>query len=182
MVQSKDNGEIYYYIQRSFRKDGKNTTETVKKLGKHSELLKTHEDPRAYAEEEKNRLEEEYRNKTMVVQVGLDFAKKIPNYDETISKSIHLQLGYFFIQYILGKLSLRQYCRKLTESKKIEFQAYDAHRFMIYDRILEPCSKWTMITHLKNYYEQPDLQYQHILRYMDILGEDYEGYIEYLFK
>ena len=179
---NKNDHETYYYIQRSFRKNGKSTTETVKILGKHSELLKTHKDPMAYAEEEKNRLEEEYKNKTMILQVSLDFAKNIPNYDETISKSIHLQLGYFFIQYILGKLSLRQYCKKLTEDKKVEFQAYTAQRFMIYERLLDPCSKLAMITHLGNYYEQPDLQYQHVLRYMDILGEDYEGYIEYLYK
>lgn len=36
--------------------------------------------------------------------------------------------------------------------------------------------------YLGSYYEQPDFDYQHILRFMDILAEDYDGYLSWLYK
>lgn len=46
-----------YYIQQGFRNGKKMTTKNVKRLGKHSELLKITDDPFQYAKEEIKKLD-----------------------------------------------------------------------------------------------------------------------------
>ncbi len=52
---------------------------------------------------------------------------------------------------------------------------------MTYSRILEPDSKLGTYDHLHKYYEQPNFEYVHILRTMDILEQNYDEYISHLF-
>ena len=65
---------------------------------------------------------------------------------------------------------------------KIEFDPDLVNRFMTYSRILNPDSKLGAHQHLDHYYEQPDFNYVHILRTMDIMKEHYEEYIAHLYE
>lgn len=55
------------------------------------------------------------------------------------------------------------------------------NRFLIYARIQEPDSKLGTFDHLNRYFEQPQFEYIHILRTMDIMEEHNEQYIAHLF-
>ena len=55
-------------------------------------------------------------------------------------------------------------------------------RFLTYARILDPASKFATWGRLSSYYEQPSFDYQHILRFMDLLADNYDGYLAWLYK
>ena len=180
ITQSKS--DKYYYAQMSVRKGKKVSSETVKVIGRHSELLKITDDPEAYARAEVKKLDEEYRNARAPLNYSVDFSKKIEETDSTVSKSTARNVGYFFLQYILSELELRNYFSQLTANSKIQYDSYKAFRFLTYDRILSPGSKLSTWNHLENYYENPEIGYHDFLRFMDILSNDFDGFISYLFE
>ena len=51
------------FIQKGYRNGKKSTTRNIRKIGKHSELLKITEDPLAYAKEEVRKANEEEKKK-----------------------------------------------------------------------------------------------------------------------
>ena len=65
---------------------------------------------------------------------------------------------------------------------KIEFDPNLVNRFMTYSRILNPDSKLASHQNLSHYYEQPDFDYVHILRTMDIMKGHYDEYISHLYE
>jgi len=180
ITQSKS--DKYYYAQMSVREGKKVRSETIEKIGKHSDLLKITDDPEAYANERVSQLDEEYRNARAPLNYSVDFSKKIDASDTVVSKSTIRNTGYFFLQHILRGLELRSYFSRLTADKKNQYDPYTIFRFLTYDRILSPRSKLNTWKHLDNYYETPEFGYQDILRFMDILASDFDGFISHLFE
>ena len=180
ITQSKS--DKYYYAQMSVREGKKVRSETIEKIGKHSELLKITDDPEKYAIERVRLLDEEYRNARAPLVYNVDFSKKIDPSDAVASMSTIRNTGYFFLQYILHGLELRGFFRQLSEGTKIQYDPYNIFRFLTYDRILFPRSKLVTWKHLDNYYEKPDFGYQDILRFMDLLASDFDGFISHLFE
>lgn len=66
--------------------------------------------------------------------------------------------------------------------RKITYDPDEVMRFLTYARILEPDSKLGTYDHLDRYYEEPSFGYEHILRTMDILAENYDGYLKSLYQ
>ena len=179
---TKSKSDKYYYAQMSVRDKKGVHSETIKNIGKHSELLKITDDPEAYARAEVKRLDEEYKNARAPLSYNVDFSQKIEDSDSNVSKSTIRNTGYFFLQYILNKLELRKYFSELTADSKIQYDSYKVFRFLTYDRILYPGSNLNTWNHLANYYECPEIGYHDILRFMDILSGDFDGFISYLFE
>ena len=179
---TESKSDKYYYAQMSVRDGKKVRSETIRKIGKHSELLKITPDPEAYANAIVKQLDEEYKNARAPLAYNVDFSKKIDDSDSAVSLSTVRNIGYFFIQHILSELRLRKYFSGLTANSKIQYDAYKVFRFLTYDRILHPRSKLKTWKHLGNYYENPEIGYQDILRFMDILANDFDGFISYLFE
>lgn len=74
-------------------------------------------------------------------------------------------------------LKLKEFFRQKTGSRKITFDCFTVSRFFTYARIFDPGSKHAAWNRLDSYYEQPHFDYQHILRFMDILEENYDDYL-----
>ena len=179
---TKSKSDKYYYAQMSVRKGKTVSSETIERIGKHSELLKITDDPEGYANARVEQLDQQYRNARAPLNFSVDFSKKIEDSDTTVSKSTVRNTGYFFLQDIMSKLVLRKYFSQLTANSKIQYDPYTVFRFLTYDRILFPRSKLQTWEHLDNYYENPDFGYHDILRFMDILANDFDGFISYLFE
>ena len=172
-----------YFIQLGVRNGKKTTTKNVARIGKHSELLKITDDPLAYAKEQVKKYNEEYKKQNKVsLDIKVDFAEKIKAADTITSKSTQLNIGYFFLQQIYHELDIHSFFKKATSDMKIEFDPNLVNRFMTYSRILNPDSKLGSYQNLSHYYEQPDFDYVHILRTMDIMKEHYEEYISHLYE
>ena len=179
----KNSKDPIYYIQVGIRNGKKTTTKNVARIGKHSELLKITDDPLAYAKE-KVRLfnEEAEKNKTLPLELRINFAEKIKATDAVASSSTRLNIGYFVLQQLYHELGLGSFFHEIAADSKITFDPNLVNRFLTFSRILDPDSKLGTHQHLGNYYEQPEFEYVHILRTMDLLQEHYDEYISHLFE
>ena len=171
-----------YYGQQGFRNGKKVTSKNIINFGKHSELLKITDNPEAYVREEIRKWNEEYRSGRVEYTLSADFNQRVPHTDNPASSSTWLNIGYFFLQNLMGGLRLRDFFRQKTENRKITFDCYTISRFFTYARILDPLSKYATWHKLDTYYEQPAFDYQHILRFMDLLEENYDDYLAWLFR
>ena len=171
-----------YYGQQGFRNGKKVTSKNIIKFGKHSELLKITDDPEAYVREEIRKWNEEYRSGQVEYTLSADFNQRVPHTNDPASSSTWLNIGYFFLQELMKGLRLRDFFHQKTKDRKITFDCYTISRFLTYARILDPLSKHATWHKLDTYYEQPDFDYQHILRFMDLLEENHDDYLAWLFR
>ena len=171
-----------YYGQQGFRNGKKVTSKNVKNFGKHSELLKVTDDPEAYVREEIRKWNEDYRSGKVSFTLSADFNERVPHTQEAASSSTWMNIGYFFLQDLMKGLKLKDFFREKTLGRKVTFDCYTVHRFLTYARILDPLSKLATWHRLDTYYEKPGFGYQHILRFMDLLEENYDGYLAWLYK
>ena len=172
-----------YFIQMGIRNGKKTTTKNIARIGKHSELLKITNDPLTYAKEQVKKYNEEYQKQNRVsLEIKVDFAEKIKAAGDSGSKSTLLNIGYFFLQQFYHELDIYSFFTKVTADMKNEFDPDLINRFLTYSRIMQPDSKFGTCQNLGRYYEQPDFDYVHILRTMDIMQEHYEEYISHLYN
>lgn len=171
-----------YYGQQGFRNGKKVTSKNVKNFGKHSELLKITDDPEAYVREEIRKWNEEYRVGRVSYDITADFNEKVPHSNDPASHSTWMNIGYFFLQDIMKYLRLKDFFSQVCSDRKITFDCYTVSRFLTYARILDPASKHATWDELSTYYERPDFDYQHILRFMDLLDDHYDDYLAWLFQ
>ena len=171
-----------YYGQQGFRNGKKVTSKNIIKFGKHSELLKITDAPEAYVREEIRKWNEEYRSGKVEYTLSADFNQRVPHTNDPASSSTWLNIGYFFLQELMKGLRLRDFFHQKTKDRKITFDCYTISRFLTYARILDPLSKHATWHKLDTYYEQPDFDYQHILRFMDLLEENHDDYLAWLFR
>lgn len=172
-----------YFVQVGIRNGKKTTTKNIARIGKHSELLKITDDPLAYAKAEVARYNEEAKkNVEMDLEVRFNFAEKIKNAGNHISESTLKDVGYMYLQRLYYDLDIHQFFNKCKKDRKFTFDPDLVNRFMTYSRILDPDSKLGSFEKKDRFYEEPDFDYHHIMRTMDLMAENYNDYIEHLFK
>jgi len=172
-----------YYVQHGFRNGKKTSTKTICRIGKHSELLKAgHKDPLAYAKSVVEKYNEDYKNNKVEILLNFDYNQKLISSDNTYSKSTALNIGYFYLQDIYNKLKIKDFIFDITKDSKITFNLNDINRFLTFDRILAPKSKYAALGSLENFFEQPKFKYQYILRGMDVLASNYNNYLKHLYE
>jgi transposase len=172
-----------YFIQQGYRNGKKTTTKNIARIGKHSELLKITNDPLSYAKEQVENLNAQVRNNNrLTMDVTVDFDEKIQARNDLVSSSNLLNIGYLFLQHIYNDLAVDSFFKTITADSKITFDPDMVNRILTYARILNPGSKLNTFGHLDRYYGQPDFDYVHILRTMDILAQHYDEYITHLFE
>ena len=171
-----------YFIQVGFRNGKKTSTRNVTRIGKHSELLAIDPDPLAYAKRKVMEANEAQKDNKLSMSFEIDFDEKLTATSDIASKSNLLNTGYIILQKVYHDLAIADFFKAVQTSHKATFSCNDINRFLTYARILDPESKLGTFDKLDTYYEQPSFEYQHILRFMDILEKNYDGYIEHLFK
>lgn len=170
-----------YFIQMGIRNGKKTTTKNVKKIGKHSELLMIDPDPLAYAKRQVQKYNEEYNNSRVSMNLEINFDEKLSATENIASKSALLNTGYFVLQKIYQDLRISEFLKEVQANSKVTFDCNDINRFLTFARILDPRSKLGTFDRLDTYYEQISFDYQHMLRFMDLLEVNYDGYLEHLF-
>ena len=169
-----------YYIQIGIRNGKKVTSKNIGKIGKHSDLLKEHEDPLAYAKDYIRRLNDEGAPKKIELLVNL--TEKLDSSDDLISQSTALNIGYLVFQKIYHDLGLPSYFRTLNRQSKASYDFNEVNRFLTFARILDPSSKLKMFQNKDHYFEKPSFDYQHIERFLDVLHDNYDDYLEKLYE
>jgi hypothetical protein len=164
-----------------FRNGKKTSTKNVERIGKHSELLAIDPDPLSYAKRRVQEFNEEFKSGKIKMSFEIDFEQKLPSSDDIASKSNLLNTGYFVLHKIYQDLKIADYFNVIQSDYKATFPCSDINRFLTFARILDPESKRGTFDKLDTYYEKPSFGYQNILRFMDILEENYDSYLEHLF-
>ena len=170
-----------YYIQQGFRNGKKTTTKNIKRLGKHSELLLITDNPLEYAKNEVKKMNEEYRSGRSEFIVTMDFNERIPSTDSLYSNSTSLNIGYLYLKDIYAKLNLSDFFKSVSSDRKITYDCNKICQFLTYARILDPASKYGTYDKLDTYYEKPQIEYQHMIRFLDILDRNSDQYLKHLF-
>ena len=170
-----------YFIQMGIRNGKKTTTKNVKRIGKHSELLAITPDPLAYAKQQVEEFNKEYQEGKIDMSLKVDFNEKLSATKDIASKSALLNVGYFILQHLYHDLKLSDFFHDIKSNSKVNFDCNTINRFLTFARILDPKSKLGTFDKLDNYYETPSFDYQHILRFMDLLEDNYDNYLEHLY-
>lgn len=179
---NKNSKDPIYYAQHGIRNGEKTTTRNIKRFGKHSELLKITDDPLSYVKEEIRKMNEEYRSGKVEYTLTADFNERVTRTSADASSCEWLNIGYIFLQKFIGELKLKSFFAEKSKNRRMTFDSYTILRFLTYARIMDPLSKFATCQKLDNYYESPDFDYQHILRFMDFLEEHHDDYLTWLYK
>ena len=107
-----------YYAQQGYRNGKKTTTRNIKKFGKHSELLAITDDPIAYVKAEIEKMNTEYRSGRYQIELTCDFNERVKKTDRDSSQSTAVNVGYFFLQHIMGQLNLKEFFSRITADRK----------------------------------------------------------------
>lgn len=182
LFYNKKSKDPTYYAQQGIRNGSKTTTRNIRNFGKHSELLMITDDPLSYVKQEIQKMNDEYRVGRVTYDYKVDFNEKVEATNDEASASKRLNIGYFYLQEILRPLKLKDFFSEKTAERKITFDCYTILRFLTYARILHPASKYSTWNDLNTYYEKPQLEYHHLLRFMDALHDYENDYLSWLYK
>lgn len=126
-------------------------------------------------------MNEEYRSGRSEFIVTMDFNERIPSTDSPCSNSTSLNIGYLYLKNIYAKLNLSDFFKSVSSDRKITYDCNKICQFLTYARTLDPASKYGTYDKLDTYYEKPQVEYQHMIRFLDILDRNSDKYLKHLF-
>ena len=143
LSQVKKQNDTYYYVLDSYR-DKKDKSKVITKkiltIGSHSSLLKTHEDPLAYAKEVVRKLNEEKKQNKATYEDNVDYSEKIEaNSNLTTSLSTLKNVGWQYLKSIYDKFELDDFFDK--RKGRQEYNPNEINMMYSVLRVLEPQSK-----------------------------------------
>ena len=159
----------HYSIVYNITINGKRTSKIYENIGNYNNLkLRANgEDPETWL---KNYVED---LNTKIKQNGLPIIlKKYPNKKIDKNKQITFNGGYLFLQKIYYNLKLNNICKDITDRYQFKFDLNDILSKLIYSRIIYPSSKLKTLELSKNFIEQPNFEYQHILRALEVISKE----------
>ena len=171
-----------YFIQLGIRSGKKTTTKNIERIGKHSELLRITEDPLAYAQKQVDEYNKKLKDEKVTYTQTIDFDEKIINNGNIASASLCKNVGYLVLNKIYSDLDLKEFFEKICKDKKITFNPNLINMALTVLRIIDPGSKLYSRSKLNTLYGNIDFPYQAIPKYMDILEENYNSYLSFLFE
>lgn len=165
----KSANAVSYYIIRSIRRNGKNSSEIVKKLGTEKSIKETYgvEDADAWAREQLEMMNNEESLKNHKVLIPFSTTAVIEQ-----DKQISFNVGYFFLQQIYYKLGLPSICNKIKKENSFEYDLDAILSRLLYGRILYPSSKLSCYEQSKELIEQPSFELHQIYRALSVLSEN----------
>jgi transposase len=175
----KSKNAISYYIIRSVRRGGKNSSEIVKKLGTEKSIRETYgvDDVDAWAREQLRLMNEE--------EAASDHRVLVPfTTNSTIDMNTQLSFnsGYLFLQQIYYKLGLPSICRAIKKGNAFEYDLNTILSRLLYGRILYPSSKLSCYEQSQKLLEQPDFELHQVYRALSVLSENSDFIQSELYK
>lgn len=171
-----------YFIQVGIRNGKKVTTKNVERIGKHSELLKITDDPLKYARQKVKEYNDNLKNSRVEYNITIHFDDKVINRGNIVSRSTCRNIGYLYLKEIYSSLKLSSFFEKVCSDRRIAFHPDMINMVLAFSRILDPGSKLHTLKNLSHFYGDFDFSHQDILRFMDILEENYDEYLSHLFE
>ena len=177
-ISKSANAECFYVV-KSFRKNGKNTTRIIEKLG-NLEQVKTRangQDPYEWAKEYAAKLTQEEEEASRKVMVSFSQSKLIESGEQKKFNG-----GYLFIQKIYSELGLKEICKAIDRRHDYEYKLNAILSRLVYCRIIKPASKLGTYEFSQNLLEAPEFSLHQIYRALDIITEEKDYILENLYK
>lgn len=168
VTHTKNN--TYFYMIKSFRNNGKNTTKIIECLGNLEEVTKkaNGEDPVIWAKNYvKQRTNEESENNCTY------FEKLVEGEDLDSNQKIY-NIGHIFIRKIFEELELNQLCKKIKKKYKIDYELSDILEDLICTRIMYPSSKFSSYEDSKKFLRHPKYKLYDVYRALDVISKEKE--------
>jgi transposase len=177
-ISPSANAKSFYVIQ-SVRRNGKNSSEIVEKLGTEKYIMETYgvDDAEAWAREYVRIKNEEEKSKKHKVLIPFSTDVLIP-YGQQFS----FNAGYLFLQKIYYQLGLPSICKKIQKEHDFTYDLDSILSRLIYGRILYPSSKLSCMEQSKKLIEQPRFELQHIYRALSVLAQNSDFIQAQLYK
>ena len=176
---TKTKNTIQYTIIQDINKNGKRTTCVYENIGNYDKLkLRAgNEEPIIWLDNYIKELNKKVKEESLPIII-----QKNPN--KIIDKNIQVEfnVGYLFLQDLYYKLGLNNICKDISEKYQFKFDLNDILSKLIYSRILFPASKLKTMQLSKNFFEQPNFEYQHIERALPILCKENDFIQSELYK
>lgn len=182
LYYNKNSKDPIYYAQIGIRNGKKVTSKNVRRFGRHSELLLTHDDPLAWVKSEIEKMNEDYRVGKCDVSLSIDFNQKVDPSVSVSSKSITKNIGYLYLKHIYDALDLKSFFKEKCKGRRMQFCPDDINSFLTYARILDPDSKLGTFDKLDSYYGASSFSYHDIHRFMEFMAPFYNDYISWLYS
>lgn len=167
IVKSKN--AISYYIIRSVRRNGKNSSEIVEKLGTEKYIKETYhvDDAEAWARERLADANVAEQAKEHRVLIPFSKQQLIP-----VGKQFSFNAGYLFLQDIYYQLGIPSICNRIKKKHGFSYDLNAILSRLVYGRILYPSSKLSCLEQSSKLIEPPAFELQHIYRALSVLSEE----------
>ena len=176
---TKSKNGVHYSIIQDINKNGKRTTCVYENIGNYDKLkLRAgNEEPIIWLDNYIKELNKKVKEESLPIII-----QKNPN--KIIDKNVQVEfnVGYLFLQDLYYKLGLNNICKDISEKYQFKFDLNDILSKLIYSRILFPASKLKTMQLSKNFFEQPNFEYQHIERALPILCKENDFIQSELYK
>lgn len=169
----------FYYIIKDINKGGKRTTKIVEKLGKLDDIKvrANGEDPIIWLNNYVNKLTIKEKEGTREI-IKTYSPNRLINKDNQNS----FNGGYLFLQKIYYDLKINNICDDITNRHQFKFDLNSILSNLVYSRIIYPSSKLKTLELSKNYLEQPNFEYNDILRALEVISNEFDFIQSELYK
>lgn len=180
-ITASKNARSFYVIE-SYRKDGKNTSRVVERLGTEKALkekLGEDVDVEQWARDHVSKLNDALKNnKRVPASLGVYF-----NDEYTDDHNRSLNVGYFILQQVLYQLGFKKMIRAIARRHRFTFNFEQVLAHLIYTRILSPDSKRASFGFCQDHlFEEPDYELHHIYRTLDVIEQESDFIQSFLYK
>ena len=159
-----------YYIIRSVYKNGKNTSETVEKLGYPDEIREKYKcDPFQWMADRLATLNESEKiERKIKVLVPFSSTERIEK-----GKVQCYNVGYLFLQQIYYQLKLDLICNRISKEYNFQYDLNEILSRLVYGRILYPSSKLSTYRQSQELLETPSFEYHQVVRALSVLAKEF---------
>lgn len=177
--KTKTKNTIQYAIIYDITINGKRTTKIYESLGTLDKIkLKSgNEDPIIWLNNYIKDLNDKIKKESLPVII-----KKNPTKELEYDKQVKFNGGYLFLQDIYYKLGLNHICDEITNKYQFKYDLNNILSNLIYSRIIYPSSKLKTLELSKNFLEQPNFEYHHILRALEVISKENDVIQSELYK
>ena len=158
-----------FYIIKSVRINGKNTSQIVEKLGnlEQVQLKAGDKDPYEWAREYAAKLTREENEQTREVLIPLKQGVRISK--DTLQR---FNGGYLFLQKIYSELKIKDICKAIGRRRGYEYDLNSILSRLVYCRIINPLSKAATYEFSQKLLEPPNFDLHQIYRALDVIAEE----------
>ena len=169
----------FYYIIKDINRDGKRTTKIVEKLGKLDDIKirANGENPFVWLNNYVNKLNIKEKEDSREIIKTYSPIRIIEKDNQNSFNG-----GYLFLQKIYYDLKINNICDEITNRHQFKFDLNSILSNLVYSRIIYPSSKLKTLELSKNFLEQPNFEYNDILRALEVISNEFDFIQSELYK